>query len=80
MRPSGETVHQLRVKFVELTFRKVTRLEPNPEVPPPYSLLNLMQGVSAKHLVQRHIKAKVIEERVLRTHQHFDDSENDTTH
>ena len=46
------------------------RLEPKPEMFPPHSLFNLVQGVGAKHFIQRHVKAKVVKECILHVHQH----------
>ena len=54
------------VEFVKLALQKVMSLEPNPDVFPPHSVLNLVKRVSAKHIIQRHVKAKVIEESILR--------------
>lgn len=40
-------------------------LVPEPDVFTPYSVVDLMEGVSTKHFVQGHEKGKVVEDCVL---------------
>ena len=46
------------------------RLEPRPEVFTPHSVLILVQRVGTKHFIQRHEKAKVVEECILHESNH----------
>ena len=65
----GGKMYQPCVELIELTLQKVIQLEPKPKVFTPYTVIDLMQRVSAKHLVQRHVKAEVVKECILQVHQ-----------
>ena len=61
---NGET-YGPRVNFIRFASRKVMCLEPKPQVFSPHPLLDLVQGVGAKHFVQGHVKAEVVEKCIL---------------